>query len=162
MEYKIREIKKEEYILLNDFIYEAIYVPEGMQKPSRDIIQIPELQVYIENFGTREDDFGLVAEVNQEVVGAIWARIMKDYGHIDDDTPSLALAIHEEYRGKGIGTALIREMLANLKSKKYSFVSLSVQKSNPAFRLYQRVGFETMGETMGETEEEIIMRYSLN
>ena len=26
MDYVIREIKKEEYVLLNDFLYEAIYI----------------------------------------------------------------------------------------------------------------------------------------
>ncbi|WP_455717411.1 GNAT family N-acetyltransferase [Anaerosporobacter sp.] len=161
MKYEIREIKKEEYGLLEDFIYEAIYIPEGMSKPSKDIILIPELQVYIENFGNRKDDYGLVVTINQEVVGALWARIMNDYGHIDDKTPSLALAIQEPYRGKGIGTALLKEMIKNLQEKGYSSVSLSVQKSNPAFRLYNRIGFETIGEVMGETEEEIIMRYCL-
>lgn len=35
MNYQIREIKKEESYLLDEFIYEAIYVPEGMQKPHR-------------------------------------------------------------------------------------------------------------------------------
>ena len=39
-----------------------------------------------------------------------------------------------------------------------SCVSLSVQKSNPAFRLYKRLGFEIVREVMGETEEEIVMR----
>lgn len=158
MNYQIREIKKEESYLLDEFIYEAIYVPEGMQKPSKDIIRIPELQVYIENFGSRKDDYGLVAAVNNEVVGALWARIMNDYGHIDDETPSLALAIYKPFRGKGIGTALIEEMMKQLRQKGYSCVSLSVQKSNPAFRLYKRLGFEIVREVMGETEEEIVMR----
>ena len=31
MDYVIREIKKEEYVLLNDFLYEAIYIPDGVE-----------------------------------------------------------------------------------------------------------------------------------
>ena len=30
MDYIIREIKKEEYDLLNDFLYNAIYIPDGV------------------------------------------------------------------------------------------------------------------------------------
>ena len=34
----IREIKKDEYKILDDFIYEAIFIPEGVEKPPKDII----------------------------------------------------------------------------------------------------------------------------
>lgn len=44
----------------------------------------PEFQEYIHDFGKRQDDIGLAAVMDGRVVGAIWARIMHDYGHIDD------------------------------------------------------------------------------
>ena len=93
MDYVIREIKKEEYVLLNDFLYEAIYIPDGVEPPPKSIINCPELQEYVFEFGKRKDDRALVAEVQGNVVGAIWVRIMNDYGHIDNDTPSLANAV---------------------------------------------------------------------
>ena len=40
---------------------------------------------------------------------------MNDYGHIDDNTPSLAISLYEEYRSKGIGTKLMNEMKKLLK-----------------------------------------------
>lgn len=43
MDYEIREIKKEEYPLLRDFLYEAIFVPEGMEPPPRSILDTPQL-----------------------------------------------------------------------------------------------------------------------
>ena len=48
---KFREIKKSEYAELELFLYEAIFIPEGILSPSREIIFKPELQVYIKNFG---------------------------------------------------------------------------------------------------------------
>ena len=87
MDYIIREIKKEEYDLLNDFLYNAIYIPDGVEPPPKSIINCPELQEYVFEFGKRKDDRALVAEVQGNVVGAIWVRIMNDYGHIDNDTP---------------------------------------------------------------------------
>ena len=111
MDYKIRKISEEEYGLLEIFLYEAIFVPEGMSAPPKSIIDQPELKVYITDFGKKQDDIGLVAEVDKEAVGAVWVRIMNDYGHIDNDTPSFAISVHEDYRGLGIGTALMKEML---------------------------------------------------
>ncbi|WP_285946111.1 GNAT family N-acetyltransferase, partial [Thomasclavelia cocleata] len=118
----------------------------------KSIIEQPELQVYIEDFG-KKDDWCLVAEVKGKIVGAVWVRIMDDYGHIDDETPSFAISLYEEYRNMGIGTALMRDMLEFLKNKGYRRTSLSVQKVNYAVRMYQKVGFEVVDEN----EEEYIM-----
>ena len=43
MDYKIWEIRKYEYPILSDFLYEAIFIPEGMDKPPKSIIKQPEL-----------------------------------------------------------------------------------------------------------------------
>ncbi len=157
MEYTIREIQKQEYPLLDNFLYEAIFVPEGIEPPPKTIITSPELQVYVERFGESKDDWGLVAEVGGKIVGAVWVRIMNDYGHIDDETPSLAISLYKEYRGFGIGTAMMKEILALLKSHGYSRVSLSVQKANYAAKMYLKIGFEIVREN----EEEYIMVYHL-
>ena len=149
----VREIKEEEYALLENFLYEAIFVPEGTPAPPRSVLSLPGLRLYIDGFGSRKDDAGLVAEIDGAVVGAIWARIMDDYGHIDGETPSLAVSLYREYRGRGIGTALLREMLSLLKRKGYERVSLSVQKANYALKMYEKAGFEVVDET----EEEYIM-----
>ena len=121
--------------------------------PPKTIITSPELQVYVEHFGESKDDWGLMAEVDGKVAGAVWVRIMNDYGHIDNETPSLAISLYKEYRGLGIGTAMMKEMLNLLKSHGYSQVSLSVQKANYAIKMYQTVGFEIVREN----EEEYLM-----
>ncbi len=153
MNCKIRKILEEEVNLLQDFLYEAIFVPEGMPAPPKSIINQPELQVYITDFGKKKDDIGLVAEVDKKVVGAVWVRIMDDYGHIDNDTPSFAISLYKDYRGFGIGTDLMKEMLRILKDRGYKQASLAVQKANYAVRMYQKTGFEIVDEN----EEEYIM-----
>ena len=152
MDYRIREIRENEYYVLSEFLYEAIFISVGMEKPPKAIIEQPELQVYIADFG-KSDDWCLVAEVKGKIVGAVWVRVMDDYGHIDDETPSFAMSLYEEYRNMGIGTALMRDMLEFLKNKGYKQTSLSVQKENYAARMYQKVGFEVIDEN----EEEYIM-----
>lgn len=153
MEYRIREISENEYGLLEDFLYEAIFVPEGAPAPPRSIIAKPELQVYLTDFGKEQDDIGLVADVDGKVVGAVWVRIMNDYGHVDDTTPSFAISLYKEYRGAGIGTALMEEMLCILRQRGYRQASLAVQKANYAVRMYRKVGFQAIDEN----EEEYIM-----
>lgn len=152
MDYQIRKIRENEYPLLSNFLYEAIFVPKGVKKPLKSIIKQPELQVYIADFG-KADDWCLVAETKEKIVGAVWVRIMNDYGHIDDETPSLAISLYEEYRRLGLGTALMKEMLQFLKDKGYKQISLSVQKANYAVAMYRKVGFEVAKEN----EEEYIM-----
>ncbi|WP_418482652.1 N-acetyltransferase family protein [Frisingicoccus sp.] len=150
MEYTIRKMTVLEYPLLSDFLYEAIFIPDGIKPPPRDIIASPELQIYIERFGTSKDDFALVAEIERKIVGAVWVRIMNDYGHIDDETPSLAISLHKEYRGKGMGSNMMKEMLSLLKTHGYKRVSLSVQKANYASEMYRKIGFEIIKENGDE------------
>ena len=152
-QYKVRNLRHDEIGLLKDFLYEAIYVPEGVESPASEILELPELKLYIEEFGTRRGDNCLVADFGGKAAGAVWARIMDDYGHVDDETPSIAISLYREYRGQGIGSRMMQEMLEQLKVQGYKRVSLSVQKANYAVKMYKKLGFAIVNEN----EEEYIM-----
>ena len=153
MEYTIRPLKSAEYRVLEAFLYEAIFIPEGVTPPPREIISQPELQVYLTDFGQRAGDYALAAESGGRIVGAVWVRIMNDYGHIDDETPSFAISLYKDFRGQGIGTAMMLEMLELLRNEGYRQASLAVQKANYAVKMYRKTGFEVVGEN----DEEYIM-----
>jgi len=157
MEYIIREMREAEYPLLKDFCYEAIFTPEGEALPPRNIVEHPSLQVYYVGFGSEVHDRALVAEADGNLVGAVWVRIMNDYGHVDDETPSFAISMYKEYRGYGIGTKMMKRMLDILKNCGYEKASLSSQKANYAVKMYRNLGFEIIAEN----EEEYIMVYDL-
>ena len=146
----IRKLRTEEKDLLKDFLYEAIFIPEGVEPPARDIVERPELKIYYECFGSGTADYCLVAEAEGQVVGAVWTRIMDDYGHVDDETPSFAISLIPEYRGRGIGTEMMKEMLSLLKGQGYKQASLAVQKANYAVRMYENVGFDVADENAEE------------
>lgn len=154
----VREIKRDEYSLLNEFLYEAIFIPKGVAAPPKSIILNDDLQVYVKDFGSLPDDKCFVAESDGKIVGAVWVRIMKDYGNIDDKTPSFAVSLYKDYRGYGIGTNLMKSMLEYLKRSGYAQCSLAVQKANYAVRMYLNVGFEIVDEN----DEEYIMICKLN
>lgn len=153
----IRPIKEREYPLLASFLYEAIFIPEGAQAPPQSIINTPAMQVYLSGFGTQKHDKALVAEMNGTVVGAVWVRIMRDYGHINDKTPSFAISVYQAYRRLGIGTELMKKMLSILKRDGYKQASLAVQKANYAVGIYQKIGFVIVAEN----DEEYIMAKEL-
>ncbi len=146
----IREIKECEIRILEDMLYESIYQPDQENPIPRSVLKIPEVNAYINDFGKTPDDYGLVAEYNGQIIGAVWVRILsgevKGYGNIDDETPEFAISLFKEYRNRGIGTRLMETMIDYLRKRGYKQTSLSVQKENYALRLYQKLGFEVIGE----------------
>ena len=121
--------------LIDDFLYQAIYQPNTTNLAPKSIINKPELQVYIKDFGKQKDDYCFCAEVDNRVVGAVWVRNTNGYGSIDEDTVELAISVFDKYQKMGIGTALMNRMLEHLKEMNYPKASLAVQKENYAVRM---------------------------
>lgn len=146
----IRELQPEEYPLLKRFLYLAVYVPEGAPPLPVEIIQQAELRVYCEEFG-RPGDCAVTAVKQGVPVGAAWARLFTPqapgYGSVDPSVPELAIAVEAAYRGRGIGTALLQQLLDRLGTAGFSRVSLAVEQVNPAVRLYRRSGFTVHSES---------------
>jgi GNAT superfamily N-acetyltransferase len=130
---------------LCEMLYQALSVPPGGPPHARSALERPEIAHYVEAFGTRRGDDGLVATTTLgEPVGAVWVRLLDQadpgYGYVDDDTPELTMAVVGEHRGLGIGSELLRLLLQRVPA-----CSLSVDPQNPARRLYERFGFEAVG-----------------
>lgn len=156
MEPTIRPLKREEQPLLEAFLYQAIFQRDTQNMLPRSIIYQPDIWVYIKEYG-KPDDHCLLAELDSQIAGAVWARILsgpvKGFGNIDEHTPEFAISLYPGFRGQGIGTRLMQAMLQLLREKGYPKASLAVQKDNYAVTLYQKVGFSILRET----EEEYIM-----
>ena len=146
----IREIRECEIEKLEDMLYEAIYQPDEQTPIPRSVLYVPEVYVYIKDFGKSKDDYCLVADFYGKIVGAVWVRILsgepKGYGHINEKTPEFAISLFKEYRNQGIGTNLMNKMIDYLKDSGYAQTSLSVQKENYAVKLYSNLGFEIIDE----------------
>lgn len=157
MNYIIREMQSSEYLLLEDFLYQAIYQPDKTNLAPISIIEKPELQVYIKDFGKQKDDYCFCAVVDGKVIGAVWVRNINGYGSVDNDTVEFAISVYDEYQKMGIGTALMNKMIEHLEKLNYSKASLAVQKENYALRMYKKVGFEIVDEN----DQEYIMIHKL-
>ncbi|MDW7672081.1 MAG: GNAT family N-acetyltransferase [Bacillota bacterium] len=146
----IREATAEDRDFLRDMFYEAVFVPEGAEKPLYSIIDDPVLQKYTYNW-MLPTDMGLIAEIDGEPAGMFWARLFsareRGYGFVDEHTPEISMAVRPERRGQGIGKALMIQALKVLRDQGYSRVSLSVSKANErAVGLYRSMAFATVAE----------------
>jgi GNAT superfamily N-acetyltransferase len=147
----IRAITPIDEPFLWEMLYQAIYVPQGQPAPSRDIIQLPEIARYVENWGKPGDRgfLALNARTNQPI-GAIWVRLFPikapGFGYVNDSSPELAMVVLPSDRGRGIGTQLLTTLI---ESQPEESLCLSVSEGNPVLRLYQRVGFAIVGQADG-------------
>lgn len=80
IEIVIREIRSHEIPLLTDFLYEAIFQPANKPEIPRTVLQEPMIWAYVDRFGTRPEDFCLVALADGVIVGAAWSRNGCSYG----------------------------------------------------------------------------------
>ncbi len=150
MSFSIRSLTPEDELFLYEMVYQAIFIPEGETPPPRRVVQQPALRKYVEAFG-RPGDLGFLAMADEtgQPVGAAWARLLtaedRGYGFVDEATPELTIALLPDYRGRDLGTALLERLIAAAGGR-YPALSLSVWPANPAYRLYQRLGFEVVEE----------------
>jgi ribosomal protein S18 acetylase RimI-like enzyme len=141
--------------LLMEMMFQAIFVPDGAEPPPPSIINAPTTRKYYSAFGTLPGDMGYKAVDPQtgKPVGAAWLRLLrgnaKGYGYVDDQTPELSIAVDPAYRGQGVGTQLL-ELLFVAAAEEYQAISLSVWPENPAYRLYQRLGFVVVKQEIGD------------
>jgi ribosomal protein S18 acetylase RimI-like enzyme len=85
-----------------------------------------------------ESSFVAVHRRKQALAGIILcSRVRFDTGHVTQ------ICVLPEYRGLGIGKALLAATMKNLSQRKFSSLSLTVTEANvPAVDLYERLGFE--------------------
>ena len=135
---------------LREMLYEAAFWRPGQERPPREeALARPELAKILHGWG-REGDTAILAvttEVSQ--VGAAWYRLWTEedhsFGYVSPEVPELGIAVAATHRGQGIGTRLLAAILGLAAEQGVSRVSLSVERDNPAFLLYKRYGFTTIG-----------------
>jgi GNAT superfamily N-acetyltransferase len=126
-------------------LYTALaWNPERELSPPEITLERPEAARYHRGWG-RPGDFGVLATVHDEVVGVAYCRLFTEddhgYGFVDVRTPEVALAVREGHRGRGLGGSLLERLAELARAAGFTRLSLSVEETNPARRLYARVGY---------------------
>ena len=137
----IRKAGPQDTRFLRDMLRHALYWRERVpgSRTSR----------YVKAWG-RPGDTGVVALEDGFAVGAAWYRLFTaaepGYGFVDVETPELAIAVVPSKRGHGIGEKLLEALIARAREAGYPALSLNVEPGNPARKLYERFGFQVVGE----------------
>jgi GNAT superfamily N-acetyltransferase len=149
-EIDLRPITPSDQTFLWEMLYQALYVPPGKPPFPRAILDEPDIACYVQDWG-RPGDWGLLAYAEETRAGAIWLRqwtgVEKGYGYVSPLIPELSLALLPEYRNAGLGTRMLATVIATARLR-FPGLSLSVVEQSPARRLYERLGFRTVGKIM--------------
>lgn len=130
---------------LENMLIEAVnWLPER-NLPRERILSDPKLAHYVAGW-PRPDDLGVVAVgVDEQPLGAAWLRQLTaedpGYGYVADDVPELTIGVLAEWRGRGVGRALLRELIHVAGKRGIKRISLSVERANRAAKLYTDAGF---------------------
>ena len=144
--FTIRTVQIQDVSFLWDMLYEAAAVSEGMRALGKEkALSLPVNRKYVEEWG-RLGDAGVIAVDQMErPLGAAWYRLHPEeapgYGFVSPLIPELTIGVRADTRGQGIGQAPLQALIALAQSQGYAALSLSVDRNNPACRLYERLGF---------------------
>ena len=82
----------------------------------------------------------LVALEGDRVVGYVGSQ------SVLGESDMMNVAVHPDFRRRGIAEALVLELVAQLKAKENYCLTLEVRASNaPARKLYEKLGFQQVG-----------------
>jgi len=108
--------------------------------------EMPRVTSWLVEWG-RPGDAGVVAWEGGERLGAAWCRVQADVLARDREgrpLPELAIAVAPDHRARGVGGCLLDGLARAASEAGFTAVSLTVNARNPALRLYERSGFETI------------------
>lgn len=143
-----RRASRDDVVHVRWALYTALAWNPKRELPAIDVtLEHSEAARYHRDWG-RPGDLGVIAADADEVIGMAYCRLFTEedhgYGYIDSDTPEVALAVREGRRGRGIGAELLTRLAAAAPVDGREQLSLSVERDNPARRLYERLGYRTI------------------
>ena len=143
---RIRPVRASDLPFLAEMLVEAAWPPWFEPKPTAaHAMADPRTSRYLRDWA-RAHDAGVVAESDGTPVGAAWYRAFPAHepgtGFVSEAIPEVAIAVVAEQRGRGVGGALLKALVAAAAAAGEPGLSLSVNPRNePAVRLYRSLGF---------------------
>lgn len=137
-------------------------------EPIQKALVDKQLTKYWEDWG-RPGDLGIVAsrQLDAVPVCCAWVRQLPegDQGFIAGGVLELAFGSVPSERGQGIGTQTLTRLIEVCRADAVGAkgISLTVRADNPAVRLYQRLGFETLAEIVNRVgTKSLVMKLDLS
>ena len=129
---------------------------------NKTLQDFPQLNIYDRYYGLSTKDLGLYALHEQTIAGAVWIRLLRSddgaNGFVDANTPVLNIAVKPEFRSKGIGSAMLAQLLIEAGAV-FEQISVSVVKNSKAVEFFEKFGFTKLEASEGKSpvdESEVI------
>ncbi len=161
--FELRAATLEDQPFLFDMLVEAVNWNPERQLSREAVAADSGLAHYIDGWPLA-GEIGLIAEGDGQPIGAAWLRYFNGddpgYGYVADDVPELSMAIIASWRRRGAGRALLRQIAERARSVGIRAISLSVERTNHAHRLYTSEGYRVVGR--GPASDTMVKDLSLS
>ena len=149
-----------DYGFLAAMLREAAF-PDDSSKSIADVMARRDLAITVPDF-SRRGDLAVIADRKGIDVGAAWCRAFTDrehsWGYLDPSTPEVGIAVVEEHRGQGVGTALLDALIGKARDNGWVGLSLCTDGSHGLDQaLYARAGFLRVG-SLDNAPDAVLMR----
>ena len=145
MGFQIRKGVGNDMPFLAEMLREAVFWSGDTCINPDEIMSKPEISVILEDWGNTGDTAFIAETKEGEPIGAAWYRFYSkekhSYGFVDEETPEIAIAVKRAYRRKGVGSVLLKSLIAEAIRQKIKKLCLSVDRSNYAVKIYKTAGF---------------------
>ena len=148
---KIRDATAQDLPFFEEMLFEAFFWGSDANRLEfQEFIKEAQFRKLVSGWG-RPGDTAVIAQEEGASVGAAWYRFWTEnnhsYGYVDGDTPEIGIAVVAAHRSKGVGQALLKALVHRAQVHRVAALSLSVDPSNHARRLYESEGFAKVGES---------------
>jgi len=132
-------VKGIDIALQKELLLVALWTPDDEPVHKPEVLELPHIKEYYEDWGKRGDlGFFAISSTNQPM-GIIQLRYKSSQTKKYADYPEIAIAVHLQYRGQGVASALVRKLLDSTDCG----LRLGVHPMNTsAIALYEKFGFE--------------------
>ena len=154
MEFYIREGGKKDLPFLKEMLYFAAFwqIADGIDNAKiPNLPDDPQISIIFHEWG-KSGDIAFIAENEDgQQIGAAWYRFYTldahSYGFIDSDIPEIGIAVKPDFRGSGVGTAILKRLIEKAAKRNIRALSLSVERNNYAAELYKKFEFVNIGNS---------------
>jgi len=115
-----------------------------LDETDKKVQDFPQLDIYCRFYGLSSKDLGLYALGEHKIAGGAWIRLLKEddkaNGYIDEKTPILTIGVKPEFRGMGIGSAMLEQLFLEAGAL-FERMSVSVLDNEKSIGFFKKHGF---------------------
>lgn len=137
-----------------NIIKDMLHFSARLDEMGKTVDDFAQLEIYSKFYGLTTKDLGLYALVGNKIAGAVWLRELKQSdnanAYVDNKTPVLNIAVKPEFRGQGIGSAMLEQLFLEAGAV-YKQISISVLNNKKTINYFEKFAFSKLVNSNGKS-----------